>query len=271
MKLSLFEACRKKALLKQYTLIAFAIAVFYSVVCMPIRILGYTDVLLINSIFSVVWDLVVTFVIYAFYWVPFAYMLYLTSRFTIGNCKGFFGIYIGVSTFLYSASLLTQFLYLKNFYEFVLNDLLDIVMYVTFDAVQMGIVTLIAWCILRPLQERAKRAHRLALTKNPKAPLMMPQWLPFGSFFNLKNELMRCAFLASAVSAGIHILTRVRYDLFFGEPVNNVDLAWIIVSYFSEIVAFVVGYLVIVLILNQLYLKEEQKKDAYQKATAKSK
>jgi hypothetical protein len=269
MKLSLFEAARKKALMRQYTLIAFSIALFYAIVCTPIRILGYTNVLFINSVFSVVWDLVVTAVNYAFYWISFAYMLYMVSRFTIGNCKGFFGVYIGASAFLYVASLLASFIYLGNFYEFVLNDLLDIVMTVGFDAVQMGIVALIACTLLRPHQERAMRAHRLALTKNPKAVLKMPQWLPFASFFDFGNPLMRSSLFSALVSSGIHILTRIRYDLFFGEPVNNVDLLWIIIYYASEIVAFVVGYLVLVLLLNHFYLKEDEKKQIYERATSK--
>ncbi len=269
MNLTLYEKCRKKQLLKQYTIIAFAIALFYAAVCTPVFIQGKTNVMLINSIFPIIWDVVMTAVNYIFYWVSFAYVLYFIAYFSLQNCKGILGIYLGVSLFLYSANLLSSLLTLNDFSAFRLNDLWDIAMYVLFDTLHMAAVVLIGSVLLLPIQKRAIRARSVALKKDPNAKLNLPKWLPFGSFFDLKNELMRSAFFASAISAGIHIFSRIVYDLFFGEPAGTADLLWMISAYISEILALIAGYLVIIFILNQLFFQEERKRNNYEAALQK--
>ena len=174
------------------------------------------------------------------------------------------GIYLGASAFLYTANLISSCL-VNGFSDFVINDLLDILMYVAFDTLQMAVVVLIAWRVMKPSQERAVQMYLNTRGNDPDATLTMPRWLPFASVFDFKNPLLRSVYLASGVSAGLHILSRIRYDLFVGAPANTVDLVWMIFAYVSELLAFLIGTLVIILILNQLYFKEEQRRIAYEK------
>ena len=239
MELSLFEACRKKRLTLVYAITAFAIALFYAAVCTPIQIWAYSNILVSETVFLILGDGVVTAVGYAFYWVSFAFVLYFLSRFTAKSCKSVLGVYLGASAFLYLASLLSSCL-VNGFEDFVLNDLLDVLMYVGLDAAQMAIVFLIGWKLINGRDS-----------------------LPIPSLLQWKNPMARSAFLASAVSALIHIASRIRYDLFYGIPTDTADLLWMISAYVSELVALIVGYLLIVLLLNLLEAKEAERRKNY--------
>ena len=260
MELSLFEQCRKKRLVLTYAIIAFSIALFYAAVCTPIHLWAYSNILVSETAFLIIWDGVVTAVNYCFYWISFAFVLYFLSRFTVKNSKSVLGIYLGASAFLYMANLISSCL-VNGFADFVVNDLLDILMYLGLDALQMGIMLLVTWRILKPSQDRAMQTYLMECGNNPKAERKLPQYLPFVSFFDFKNPLLRSVFCASAVSAGFHILSRVRYDFFIGAPANTVDLVWMIFAYVSEIVAFLIGCLVMILLLNHLDHIESRKKE----------
>ena len=269
MELSLYEQCRKKRLLMRFSIWIFSAALLYSAVCMPIFIWAQSDIILSEGIFLTIWQMVSTVVNCIYYWIAFAYMLYFVSRFTVANCKSFFAIFIASSFALYAVSLLSSGL-LVGFEDFTLNDVWDILMYVAFDAIQMAIVTLIAWALLRHLQARSVRAYLFELTKNPKATLTMPQWLPFDRLFDRKNELMRASLFAAIIPAAGRLLSRLYYDIFFfGAPVGVADTVWMIFYYLADIALFVIGYLFIVLWLNRLDLCEDRRRDAYEKALEK--
>ena len=263
MKLSIYEACRLKRLTLLFSIWSFGIALFYSAVCQPIFIWANSDILIAEGVFLLIWKTVLTVVNYAYYVVTLAFMLYFISRFTQKNCKGFFIVYLLSSVLMYTVSLLSAG-FLNGFEDFAINDMLDILMYTGFDALQMGIAVLIAWWILHPLQERAVRAHFLALTKNPLAEPSMPQWLPFDSVWNLKNELMRSALFASMIPAAWSLIGRLYFDIFFwGMPANTADALWMAFYYISDLIMWLVGYLVIVLILNRIDAREDKKRKAY--------
>ena len=265
MTLSLFEKCRQTRLQKQYAIVIFAIALFYAAVCTPIYIWAYSDILISRSIFVTVWDVIVTAVNYSFYWISFSIVLYFMSRFTLKSCKGVLGIYVGACAFLYVANLLASCI-MNGFSALDGRDFLDVLMYVGLDALQMAIVVWIAYTLLSPAQILAQRKYAIEKAQNPDAMLKMPVWLPFGGLFCLQNKLMRAAFFASMVSFLVHALSRAIYDIFLlGAPRGLEDLLWMIFAYVSEIVAFFVGYFVIVLILNQLHVKEAQKTARFEK------
>ena len=263
MKLSIYEACRLKRMLKCFLFLSFGIALFYSAVCQTVYNWAISDILIAEGIFPVIWKMLSDTIDYAYYVVALIFMLYLISRYTIKNCYRFFLIFLGASAFKYLASLLSAYA-LDGFADFVINDLLDILMYACFDALQMVLAAWIAWRILHLLQERAVRAHYLELTKNPLAEPEMPQWLPFDSMWNFKNELMRAAFFVSFIPAAVRLIGRMYYDIFFwGAPVNTADTMWMIFGYLSDAAMWFVGYLVIVLILNYIDGREEKKRKAY--------
>jgi hypothetical protein len=266
MKLSLYEACRRNRLTKRFAIWSFGIAFFYSAVCQPVLTWALSDYLIRESFFPIVWEMLGKVTNYLFYFFAFAYMLYLVSRFTLKNCYGFFAIYLASSAFLYTVSLISTCL-LMGFEDFVLNDLLDILMYVSFDAVQMGVAVLIAWGLLHKMQERSIRAYYLELTKNPSAEAVMPQWLPFESFYNRENKLMRASLFVSAIPALLSLMGRLYYDVFFyGIPMSTSDILWMIFSYVSDFAFILIGYLIVILLLNRIDMRENQRKQAYQKS-----
>ena len=250
----------------RFSIWIFSAALLYSAVCMPIFIWAPSDILLSEGIFLTIWQMVSTVVNCIYYWIAFAYMLYFVSRFTVANCKSFFAIFIASSFALYAVSLLSSGL-LVGFEDFTLNDVWDILMYVAFDAIQMAIVTLIAWALLRHLQARSMRVYLFELTKNPNATVTMPQWLPFDRFFDRKNELMRASLFAAIIPAAGRLLSRLYYDIFFfGSPVGVADTIWMIFYYLADIALFFIGYLFIVLWLNRVDLCEDRRRAAYEKA-----
>ncbi|MBQ9761246.1 MAG: hypothetical protein IJW16_07850 [Clostridia bacterium] len=258
MELSLLDRYRKKRLTLIYAVLIFGIALFYAAVCTPVHIWAYSNILVSETVFLIVWDGVVTAVNYLFYWVSFAFMLYFFARFTAKNSKSVLFVYLGASAFLYLANLLSSCI-VNGFADFVLNDLLDVLMYTALDAAQMAFAALLAWWALKPAQEHARRVYLKARGDDPEATLKMPRFLPFTRLFDLKNPLMRSAFLASAISAVFHIASRIRYDIFFGAPVNTADLLWMIFAYVSELIAWLVGYFIMILLLNHLDIREGKK------------
>lgn len=266
MKLSVYEQCRKKRLTLQYAIIGFAIVLLYSAVCQPVFIWAKNDIIIRDSMFPVIWEMLSNIVNYLFYCVSFVYMLYLASRFTLRACKPFFAIYASASAVMYAVSLLSAVI-LKEISALGLGDLLDILMYVGFDALQMAIASFIAWKLLHGKQERAMRAYLFALSKDPNAEPVVQQWLPFASLFDLKNELMRTAFFAAMIPAAWRILGRLYYDIFFwGLPVNLTDALWMVFYYLADVALFFLGYLLIVLLLNRIDSKEDRRQRAYQSA-----
>ena len=258
MELSLLDRYRKKRLTLIYAVLIFGIALFYAAVCTPVHIWAYSNILVSETVFLIVWDGVVTAVNYLFYWVSFAFMLYFFARFTAKYSKSVLFVYLGASAFLYLANLLSSCI-VNGFADFVLNDLLDVLMYTALDAAQMAFAALLAWWALKPAQEHARRVYLKARGDDPEATLKMPRFLPFTRLFDLKNPLMRSAFLASAISAVFHIASRIRYDIFFGAPVNTADLLWMIFAYVSELIAWLVGYFIMILLLNHLDIREGKK------------
>ena len=95
----------------------------------------------------------------------------------------------------------------------------------------------------------------------------MPQWLPFDSFFSRKNKLMCASLFAAAVPSLLRIVGRLYYDIFFfGMPAGTADTLWMIFYYVADIALVLIGYLIIILLLNRIEARENQRKKVYQQS-----
>ena len=266
MKLSLYEICRKKRMTAGVVAIMIAVAFLYAAVCMPVFIWAKSDVLLADSIFLVVWELVSTAVNYLFYWVSFSFMLYFAARFTLQNSKSFLGGYVGACAVMYLVSLISSGV-INGVTAFSLRDIGDVVMYVGFDAALMAIAVLVTQKMLGREQENVACEYGIQKLNDADDLTILPQHLPFTSFFNFKNKLMKTLFWIILIPSAWHILSRLYYDIFFfGIPVDAVDLLWMIFYYVSEVITFFVGYFFSIFVLNFIFAREERKRAHYKEA-----
>ena len=75
------------------------------------------------------------------------------------------------------------------------------------------------------------------------------KWLEKG------NIILRTVLFLALIPAGIQLLLRLYYDIFFWGAIRGwLDLLWVILYYLSDLIFVPVGYLVMIVLINRLYL-----------------
>ncbi len=220
-----------------------ALSAVYSVAIMPLLNLVNSDVLYSDSILSPVLDLVLLVCGYLIFWVAFSYLLYGIARFGIGNVKKMVLAFVGVNFFRLAIGYLMG--YWMGIGAFVWLDLRDLLVSAAIDCLQL----LVAVWIIKGTERKLVAKHKL---KNH---------LPLAGMFPRKNPVTVVIGKLAMIPAGIHLITRVIFDLkaeFVGAPESWLDYLWIFLGYFSDIAFAFVGYLAIVLIVNSLALGVER-------------
>ena len=88
--------------------------------------------------------------------------------------------------------------------------------------------------------------------------------MPFASMFSFSNGMQRANLLMAAIPAVTQIVYRAIYDIaFYGVARDLADLLWMISYYLADVLSMVVGYFVILLLLNRFYLNEEKARLEY--------
>ena len=91
-----------------------------------------------------------------------------------------------------------------------------------------------------------------------------PAWLPYERPLGLgQNPLLASVAVAAVLPAVIRLFSRIRYDIAMGGAVGLSDLLWQIFAYFSDVVYLAAGYLLLLLALNSLFLKDEEAYELY--------
>ena len=81
----------------------------------------------------------------------------------------------------------------------------------------------------------------------------------------LKSIIVAAAAFLALIPSVIHLITRVIYDIWEGYvPHDGGDLLWMILGYLSEIIGFMAGYFVIILIINHLHMKAKKTEMLYE-------
>ena len=244
---SLINDAIRKRYIKRLFVLLFGIALFYAVVCTPVSIIVSSDILLSETAWPLVVDLVLWVFNYLYFWIAFAFLLYFAVCFGKSAYSAVVGMYLGATVFRYTANLVSGF-YQIGFPRssvFVSKYLPYFIIDIFMDAVQFSIAFLVVHFCTEKI---------VVLSRN----------LPITKLIDRRNVVAKAAFWLAAIPALIQLGSRVIYDIDFGAPRGLSDLLWMIFSYWSDCMGLVIGYFVILLIVKHLYVKAEETKLSYE-------
>ena len=252
------ELCIKRTK-KQFLIFAIACVGFISVIYTPIYLLLSSDVLWRNSIILFLWTEVMgPLSDFAFYWGSFAFLIYIYLRFGKGQSKPFLIIYGAAVVARYLITLIVNFSLMSFPGWDVLfgEELLSALFTIAMDALQMlGVLLLTEFCCLRPL------LGTKAYSKEKMGEEMMADFFPIEGLFNLKKPLPKLCFFASLIPAGIKVLSRLYYDIFFwGLPQDGAEWLLMVTYYIGDIATLFIGYFVLLYILQTFYTAETKRR-----------
>ncbi len=254
MELSLFEQTQKKKLTFRAAVLLFGIALFYAAVCTPLYLVMSSDILWAQTPLPMLLDVIMTLANYCFYWIAFAYAVYVIYRFDLGSAIPMLAVYAGASVFQYSANLLSGYFVIgfPSWEDFASDELPYLILNAFLNLVLMAIAVGLAF-----LLEKKQCAGEKRLTEA----------LPLCKLFSFQKGIWRAAWVIACVPAAAQLLSRVRYDLSYGAPRGWLDLIWMIVYYCSDVLNVLIGYLVIVWVWNQISVKETEAKTSFDSAS----
>ena len=230
-------------------IILFGIAVFYAAVCTPLYHEANTNALLIDSVLPLIVDDVMIVLNYAYYLVAFAFLLNASviSHKRV-SYKPYFAIYVGATLFRYVANLISGFLCMG--FPTSWSAWSDELLYLGIDFLMDLILFIVAFSIIYLRKDRIP-----GYTKH----------MPIAKLMDRQNPISKTALYLAAIPATVHFLSRLIFDIFRGGlPKNGLDLLWMIIGYFSDLLGFVVGFFVILLLLNHLYMRAKAIRLAYE-------
>ena len=243
-------------MMKQRLLIALAawsvfLTLLYSAVCTPIQLWITGDILLRDTLLPTVLDLVVSVLNFAFYWVSFAYLVYGASRFGTRTGCVLLAIFAGASLLRYLISQLMTYWVMHDVFSW--THLRDAVLFVLFDCLMFAIAL---WLVTVKNRQTARSGG------------LMTQ-MPLARLFDFGKPLARVILIVAAIPSLVHLITRLIYDLSVlgGIPTTLFDVIWILVGYVSELVFALVGYMVIVVILNSRFVSDAKSKLNFENTT----
>ena len=244
MKLSLFEIARYRHLKKIFIFCLAVVILPYAAICTPIYHVINSNILLYNSPFSLLLDLLMDLLSQLYYWGAFAILIYMAFRLGLSHTRSLIGLFACAVLVRYVTNLIAGYITVgfptaAEFYE---NDFWPMLFDIALDLVLIGILYL----ILRSLLTRCK------LRENT----LIQSVFPLKKIFTLQNPVQKATLFAAILPAAARILSRIIFDIFIGPPANLSDLITIVIYYMLDLLGIVIGILVITMILNRLYLKE---------------
>lgn len=253
MALTPMEQRTRGACERRFAVLIFALTLFYAAVCTPLYLFFSSDILFDDSVLPLLWDVLMGACNYLFYWVGFAFLLFLGARYSLRGCKAFFAVYAGAVLFRYVANQLSGFLVMgfPTWSKFASSDLPELLFCIVMDLVLMAFAVLAFHLIVdkTPLKINGDETLMLSdATVYPRVHL----WYDAQKLYDRSNALHRTALWMGLIPAAVQLLNRVRYDIFYGAPTDALDLMWMIVYYVGDILCAIIGYLVILLLLNSL-------------------
>ena len=252
------ELCIKRA--KKYFLI-FAIACvgFISAIYTPVYLLLSSNVLWRDSVVLFLWtELIGPLMDFSFYWGSFAFLIYIYLRFGKKQIKHPIIIYAVAVAARYLITMLIGFV-LMSFpgWDALLKEELPSALFtIGMDALQMlGVLLLTEFCCRRPLMQ-AK-----ACRTGAEGEELLADCFPIGGLFDIRKPLPKLCFLCALIPAGIKLLSRLYYDIFFwGLPTDAAEWLLVATYYVGDIAAFLIGYFVLLYLLQAFYTAETKRR-----------
>jgi len=255
----LFDALCIKRLKKAFLIFAIACVAFLSIVYTPTYYLLSSNVLWRNSIvLFLLTELVGPLVDFSFYWGSFAFLIYIYLRFGKKEIKNFVIIYVSAAVSRYLFTMIAGFALMSfpGWDTFLGAELPELLFSSAMDCLQiLGVLLLAEFCCRRPLLAVKK------YTKGAEGEELIADSLPVQSLFAIKQPLPKLCFFAALIPAGIKLLSRLYYDIFFwGLPTDAAEWLLLATYYIGDIATLFVGHLVLLYLLQTFYAKEAKRK-----------
>lgn len=251
MNLELFEKGHKKRLTLEFTVILSAIALLYAALCTPLNLVITSDIAFEGTPLPLLWDIFSLLCNYLFYWIAFAYLIYQSYRYGFSEARPMLISYGVIVLLRYFANQLAEYLTIGfPVMDDLFEDIRELFVILLLEFLLIGFAVLL---ILR-LQRRAEERQMKPLFS----------YMPILKLTEKGNPLLGVILCVSAIPAGVQFVSRIIFDVFSGGlPRGWVDLLWMIVYYLSDFINVGIGYAVIVLLLNRLFLHEKKAKNDF--------
>ena len=187
---------------------------------------------------------------YLFYWIAFATLIYVLHRFDFADRCTFFIAFSCISFVRYFAnhiagSVVMGFQPINSFFK---DDLPYILIDIFMDLFIMWIGVGIVLSILKKHSFPQKEDRFSDLAAH----------LPTVRLFDLRKTLAKSTLLVAIVPSAFHMLSRVIFDFNRGAPTGLADLLWIITGYLMDALSVLIGYVVMLFLINRTYLSESK-------------
>ena len=236
MSLSLLEADKKQKTEKLALYVLGALACFYAVFGTLLYHIFNSNIVISKTVLPQLWDVIIYLTSYLFYWVAFAFFVHLASNYSLRECKRFLIICAACLLARYLLSFLIGWIMLRE--RPIWEDLWQFLIEMLFDTVQFGCAIFFV--------------YRFLLQKTKKS------FDPQSRLFSFSDPFHLSAFLLAAIPSAIKLLTRIRYDLFYGVPQNLGDLLGMIFWYALDISIVLIGYLLICWLMSELVIQDRK-------------
>ncbi len=182
----------------------------------------------------------------------FSIVIYSVYRLSLRASFGIISTVCAAIFFKYTANLVMSFI-LDG--AVITSDIPSVVIYFALDLVWLSVITAISNAIIKRYHKKRAELNKASLLYLSK-PDASSNAFPFKKFIDINNPLQLSALIMGAVMGGVHMGTRVIYDLFYGLPTSLADALWMITYYVSDIVSAVVMYAIALFIFMKLNDKE---------------
>ena len=206
-------------------LFAFGLLALRSFVICPINVEVNTNIVYMEGILPVVFELLVDLTQMAVIYIAYAFLLETLFRQGLRRALPIAGIYLGAVVFGSAANLVMD-VTLHGGGEYVDIMLLSAVNWIVQELAQLCLVLLAA----------ALLARRGGMTVPTK-------------IFSLQNRVQRAALIAAGITCFFRVGARLIYDITYGAPTSAGELVEMISRYGADVIIPFLGYLTMVLIL----------------------
>ena len=210
-----------------------ALSAFYVLICTPVYLISVTNVLISETIFPQIWDLFQNLLLFLNFWIAAAWLTVICVRECFSKIWPFCAWFILSSVIRFFGSVLISTRILQS--DDLANDYLNALQDCLLEWVPLGILIGIVWLCLASNKQRDLQSN-----------------LPPKRMFFWKDPIAVVLFWLASVPSLIHLLTRIRYDIFIGIPKQRLDLIEMILFYFADLLCWLVGYFVIFFFVNRL-------------------
>ncbi len=244
-------------MLRNYVIFLSVIILFHSVLYYPLYLYMDSNTLWKHSIaFLLLTEIAEPLAVYLYFWGSFAYMLYVSVRYSLRSALPFFVAY-SVGAFLRYAIQNLGFILMMgmSLWENSL-DLFALLFTIGMDLLIGGLTFLILWLVFR----------KQPVCKNGEDSL--DTYMPFSGFFQFSNPMQKAAFLLAILPSAARLLSRGYYDIRLMIAGNVPDTApeiFLTVTYYlTDCLTAVIGCLIIVMMLSSFRLSELKARMKYE-------